>query len=42
MADGLPNVQRTANQIFERLVELDRTVVLFDEIDELVRAREGA
>ena len=40
MADGLPNVQRTANQIFERLVELDRTVVLFDEIDELVRARE--
>jgi hypothetical protein len=40
VADGLPNVQRTANGIFERLMELDRTVVLFDEIDELVRTRE--
>jgi len=40
VADGLPNVQRTANRIFERLSQLDRTVILFDEIDELVRARD--
>lgn len=40
VADGLPNVQRTANTIFEKLLQLDRTVILFDEIDELVRARE--
>ena len=42
VADGLPNVQRTADQIFGELMQLDRTVILFDEIDELVRAREGA
>jgi len=41
VADGLPNVQRTANAIFEKLLQLDRTVILFDEIDELVRAREA-
>jgi hypothetical protein len=40
VADGLPNVQKTADQIFKRLLELDHSVVLFDEIDELVRARE--
>ncbi|MBE7498987.1 MAG: AAA family ATPase [Verrucomicrobiales bacterium] len=40
VADGLPNVQRTADAIFTQLLELDRTVILFDEIDELVRARE--
>jgi hypothetical protein len=40
VADGLPNVQRTANAIFDQLLQLDRTVILFDEIDELVRARE--
>lgn len=40
VADGLPNVQRTADMIFSRLLQLDRTVILFDEIDELVRARE--
>jgi len=39
VAEGLPNVQRTANNIFEQIAELDRTVVLFDEIDELVHAR---
>jgi len=39
VADGLPNVQKTANTIFEELKELDRTVILFDEIDELVRTR---
>jgi hypothetical protein len=40
VADGLPNVQKTADMIFRQLSELDRTVVLFDEIDELVRERE--
>jgi hypothetical protein len=40
VADGLPNVQKTADAIFEQLMQLDRTVILFDEIDELVRARE--
>jgi hypothetical protein len=40
VAEGLPQVQRTADEIFSRLMELDHTVVLFDEIDELVRERE--
>jgi len=40
VAEGLPNVQRTADAIFEKLKQLDRTVILFDEIDELVRTRE--
>ena len=40
VADGLPNVQRTADKIFGELMQLDRTVILFDEIDELVRSRE--
>jgi hypothetical protein len=40
VAGGLPSVQRTADEIFQRLMELDHTVVLFDEIDELVRERE--
>lgn len=40
VADGLPNVQKTADRIFRFLSELDHAVVLFDEIDELVRARE--
>jgi len=40
VAEGLPNVQHTADLIFKRLMELDHTVVLFDEIDELVRERD--
>ncbi|MGA2328163.1 MAG: ATP-binding protein [Bryobacteraceae bacterium] len=40
VARGLGEVQRTADEIFNRLMELDRAVVLFDEIDELVRERE--
>jgi SpoVK/Ycf46/Vps4 family AAA+-type ATPase len=40
VAEGLPNVQRKADEIFSRLMELDRAIVLFDEIDELVRERE--
>jgi len=39
VAEGLPNVQHTADVIFRRLMELDHAVVLFDEIDELVRER---
>jgi ATPase family associated with various cellular activities (AAA) len=37
---GLAQVQKTADDIFEQLSELDHTVVLFDEIDELVRERD--
>jgi len=40
VADGLPNVQRKADEIFNSLMELDHAIVLFDEIDELVRERE--
>jgi hypothetical protein len=41
VADGLPNVQRKADEIFKRLMEIDRAIVFFDEIDELVRGRDG-
>jgi adenylate kinase family enzyme len=40
VTDGLSNVQKTADRIFQRLYELDRAVILFDEVDELVRERE--
>jgi ATPase family associated with various cellular activities (AAA) len=40
VAEGLPEVQKTADKIFKQLSELDHTVVLFDEIDELVRERD--
>ena len=40
VAEGLPEVQKTADKIFKQLSELDRVVVLFDEIDELVRERD--
>lgn len=40
VAEGLPAVQRTANDLFQKLMELDHVVVLFDEIDELVRERD--
>ena len=40
MAEGLGLVQRTADKIFKQLLELDHAVVLFDEIDELVRERD--
>ncbi len=39
VSEGLQNVQRRADEIFGRLMEIDRAVVLFDEIDELVRER---
>lgn len=40
VADGLTQVQKTADKIFRQLSELDHAVVLFDEIDELVRERD--
>jgi len=40
VADGLTQVQKTADKIFKQLSELDHAVVLFDEIDELVRERD--
>jgi hypothetical protein len=40
VAGGLTDVQRTADLIFRKLMELDHAVVLFDEIDELVRERD--
>jgi len=40
VAEGLALVQKTADKIFRQLSELDHTVVLFDEIDELVRERD--
>ncbi len=40
VAEGLTEVQKTADRIFRQLSELDHAVVLFDEIDELVRERD--
>jgi hypothetical protein len=40
VSEGLPNVQHTADGIFGKLMEIDHAVILFDEIDELVRERE--
>ncbi len=40
VAEGLNFVQKRADEIFQLLMQLDHTIILFDEIDELVRARE--
>lgn len=40
VSEGLPNVQSTADALFKKLMELDHAVILFDEIDELVRSRD--
>jgi ATPase family associated with various cellular activities (AAA) len=40
VAEGLTQVQKTADRIFNQLLEVDHAVVLFDEIDELVRERD--
>jgi hypothetical protein len=40
VAEGLTQVQKTADRIFKQLSEVDHVVVLFDEIDELVRERD--
>jgi SpoVK/Ycf46/Vps4 family AAA+-type ATPase len=39
LADGLNNVAARADAIFDQLMELDRCVILFDEIDEVIRNR---
>jgi hypothetical protein len=41
VANGMDQIHHRADEIFRRLVQLDHTVVLFDEIDELVRERGG-
>jgi hypothetical protein len=41
VADGMPQVHRRADEIFRRLMQLDHAVIFFDEIDELVRERDG-
>jgi ATPase family protein associated with various cellular activities (AAA) len=38
---GMDLVSARADEIFQWLMQLDRAVVLFDEIDELVRRRDG-
>lgn len=40
--DGMDKVPHRADYIFRRLMELDHCVVLFDEIDELLREREDS
>lgn len=40
--DGLENVERSAVEVFSHLKDLVRVVVLFDECDELFRARRRA
>lgn len=40
VAEGLTQVQKTADSIFKQIGELDHSVILFDEIDELVRERD--
>ena len=40
LAEGMDMVPRSADAIFARLMELDSCVVLFDEIDELLRNRQ--
>jgi hypothetical protein len=44
LRDGVDGVPARADRIFELLMQLDRCVVLFDEIDELIqdRSREGS
>lgn len=41
VSKGMNQIHTRADEIFRRLMELDHTVILFDEIDELVREREG-
>jgi hypothetical protein len=39
LSEGMDRVPAKADEIFDQLMELDRCVVLFDEIDELIRRR---
>ncbi len=41
LVNGVDGIYRAADAIFARLMNLDHCVVLFDEIDGLVRRREG-
>lgn len=40
LSEGMDKVPAKADEIFDQLMELDRCVVLFDEIDELIRKRD--
>jgi hypothetical protein len=42
LSEGLNQVPRAADKIFKQLMELDHCVILFDEIDELIRVRDDA
>jgi hypothetical protein len=39
LRDGMDNVPKVADEIFQQVMELDHCVILFDEIDELIRMR---
>lgn len=41
LSEGMDKVPAKADEIFAQLMELDRCVVLFDEIDELIRERQS-
>jgi hypothetical protein len=41
LSTGSDRVSARADEIFRQLMELDQTVVLFDEVDELIRRRSG-
>lgn len=41
LSEGIDQVPKVADAIFNRLMELDNCVILFDEIDELIRVRDS-
>jgi ATPase family associated with various cellular activities (AAA) len=41
LSKGMDSVPESADTIFKRIMELDHCVILFDEIDELIRLRGG-
>jgi hypothetical protein len=41
LSEGMDSVPKRADAIFQQLMELDRCVIIFDEIDELIRVRDG-
>lgn len=42
LSKGMDSVPEVADSIFKRIMELDHCVILFDEIDELIRLRDDA
>lgn len=40
LSGGMDSIPKLADAIFQRLMELDHCVILFDEIDELIRLRD--